>query len=197
MTAGPGNRLTGADSFTRFYTEWYWKGVGFASRACGLNHHDAQEVSSDAMKAVHAVWGGLDRPEAYFQHVVRMRAIDQYRRTSKERVVSDEEVETLSNRLAGEANHAFPESVYADRETVLTVLTGLPPQLRMSLVLQSQGYTAAERAKIKQVPVETERTHLARARRLAVELLADAGSSPRHKEQSDRGNLRRKEGDEK
>lgn len=197
MTAGPGDRLTGADSFTRFYTEWYWRGVGFASRTFGLSHHDAQEVSSDAMKAVHAAWGGLDVPEAFFQHVVRMRAIDQHRRVSKEPVVSDEEVEMVSNELAGKTDHAFPESVYADRETVLTVLSGLPPQYRLSLVLKSQGYSAAERAEIKQVPVETERTHLARARRASMELLADAGSSPRHKEQSARNDLGKSEGEEK
>ncbi|WP_406154572.1 RNA polymerase sigma factor [Streptomyces canus] len=184
--------LTRQNSFMRFYNEWFPRGVGFAMRGLNLNREDALEVASDAMKAVYAAWGGLETPEAFYKHVVRMRGIDKLRGVRRrERVeVALSEMELNDDEavprevVAALGSHVTPESIYLQTEgteLILAILAKLPTHYRLSLVLAAQGYDTTERAEIKEVSADLERTHLMRARQRCVELLIAHGVRPRRK----------------
>ncbi|MBB4890906.1 RNA polymerase sigma factor [Streptomyces netropsis] len=177
------------DSFTRFYDEWFPRGVGFAMRL-GLDREDAKEAASDAMRAVYAAWGSLETPEAFYQHVVRRRVIDTLRdvipRERAEVSVSDTDAdddEALPREvIAVFTSHVTPEGLYLEAEgaeRILAILAQLPEHYRLSLVLAAQGYDTTERAEIKTVSAEVERTHLKRARRRCIDLLISHGIRPR------------------
>ncbi|MEU2556743.1 hypothetical protein ABZ589_34560 [Streptomyces sp. NPDC013313] len=159
-------------------------------RGLRLDQEDAQEVASDAMKVVYAAWGSLETPEAFYQHVVRQRGIDKLRGViRRERVevsVSDtapDDDEAVPHEIiAAFASHVTPEVLYLEgegAELIHAILAQLPEHYRLSLVLAAQGYDTTERAEIKAVSAEAERTHLKRARRRCIDLLISHGIRPR------------------
>lgn len=184
MVMGQEDRsLTGTDSFTRFYSEWFARGVGFAERTFGLNREDAKEVASNAMEVVNAAWGNIERPEAFFQTVVRRRAIDMLRKTIRRERAEvplvdpdlDDGEETSRELIVALTSALTPESSYLEREDAAAIhaaLAMLPTPYRISLGLAAEGYSAEERALIKDVPVSTERSPLRRAREMCIRLLA-------------------------
>lgn len=177
------------DSFTRFYDEWFPRGVGFAMRLGRLDREDAMEAASDGMKAVYAAWGNLETPEAYYKHVVRQRVIDKLRdvipRERAEVSVSDTDPDDEAvprEIIAAFTSHVTPEGLYLEAEgaeRILAILAQLPEHYRISLILAAQGYDTNERAEIKAVSPEAERTHLKRARRRCIDLLISHCIRPR------------------
>ncbi|MFJ3641346.1 RNA polymerase sigma factor [Streptomyces sp. NPDC090108] len=179
---GHEDRSQTADSFTRFNDEWFSRGAGLAMRLYGLSLEDAKEVSADAMTAVYAAWGDMVSPQAYFQHVVNLRAIDRLR-ANQRRVQEtplphasdgDDAVIPEQVRKALVVN-TTPEDAWTDSEDVTAirrVLASLPEHYRLSLILMAEGYSASERAAVKKVPESTERTHTSRARTKFSHLLA-------------------------
>ncbi|MFJ4519008.1 RNA polymerase sigma factor [Streptomyces sp. NPDC088770] len=175
MTPFQEDRRRADVTFEGFHDQWYRRGVGYAMRAFCLNVHDAEEAVSDAMAAVHASWGGINQPAAYFRVVLQRRAVDilrkLIRRETHESQVSDAEL-TGDDALAEEVREALatvitPETLYLQGEQnrlILNVLDELPLHFRVSLVLAAEGYSTKERAAIKDVAEGTERSHLTRAR---------------------------------
>ncbi|WP_331739785.1 hypothetical protein OG613_44515 (plasmid) [Streptomyces sp. NBC_00015] len=185
VTGQEDRSLTGTDSFTRFYNEWYARGVGFAERLGGdiLTREDAMEVALDAMKVVNAAWGNIATPEAYFQSVVRLRTIDRFRanlrRSGREVPIPATPVEGsegISREvLAALTSMMTPERSFQEREDAVAldaVLRLMPDHYRISLSLAAEGYSAEERATIKDIPVTTERSHLRRAREMCIRLIS-------------------------
>jgi DNA-directed RNA polymerase specialized sigma24 family protein len=182
MTEHEDRSTTGMDSFTRFYNEWYPRGVG-ASQKLGLrDFEDAKEAAADAMRAVQAAWGNIETPEAYFQTILKRRVTDQLRkvgpRQKRETRLQDagDDVDTpvAGELLAAIATHTSPEAIVValeDQADLVRVLATLSENDRTSLYLESQGYSAEERAEHKGIPVSTERTQAARARRRCMALL--------------------------
>ncbi|MEU8546199.1 RNA polymerase sigma factor [Streptomyces roseoverticillatus] len=175
MTPPQENRHLRTLTFEAFHDRWFARGVGFAMKACYLSRQDAEEVASDAMVPVHAGWGVIENPAAYYRVVLHRRAMDKLRT-----VVQRETAETPVpyTDLAGdvplphEVRAAFstlnsPEAIHDQVEQnrrVLDALYQLPLHLRTSLVMAAEGYTAKERAEFKSIKESTERSHLKRAR---------------------------------
>ncbi|WHM41152.1 sigma-70 family RNA polymerase sigma factor [Streptomyces sp. BPTC-684] len=203
MTGHSDVPLTHTSSFNRFYTHWFPRGIGFAVKAFNLSQQDAEEAASDAMTATYAAWGAIDNPEAYFQHVLQKRAIEKYRskrrRESRELPTSEDQLVSATAELPADLAAAFtasPEHAYEQNETrarINSVLAMLAPHERISLALETQGFTAKERAEIKGIPEDTERTHLYRARLRCMELIRklhadlDSQRSKKKRRQSRKG----------
>lgn len=182
MTGHEDRPRTGTDSFTRFYNEWIKRGYGAALKL-GLGPEDAKEAASDAMKAVHAAWGNIETPEAYYRHVLQCRVTDTLRKVLPQRAaevplhygLSGTEAQVPTEAVTSVSSSKTPEDAVMaqENETLLArVMRQLPEPYRASLYLASQGYHAQERADIKGVLVSTERTHLQRARQQCIDLLA-------------------------
>ncbi|MGW2612288.1 RNA polymerase sigma factor [Streptomyces mirabilis] len=191
MTPPQEDRHLAALTFEAFYDEWFPRGVGYAMRVHFLNRHDAEDAVVDAMANVQAAWGGIDNPAGYFRVILHRRSIDTLRtvirREQHETSVPDAEL-AGEETLPADLRAAFvtlhdPESMYVRSEQssqILAALSQLPLSQRISLVLEAEGYSAQERAKVKDVSESTERSHLNRARTRIRRLLLDQGL-PRQK----------------
>ncbi|WP_367573289.1 RNA polymerase sigma factor [Streptomyces griseoaurantiacus] len=162
------------------------------------------------MKPVHAAWGNIETPEAYYKFVLKRRVVDLLRKvlpqnaaeTTLQNALDESEVPVPTEVLQAIASPETPEDIVMAQESeasLTLVLRKLRPAYRASLYLTSQGFRAEERAEIKGVPVSTERTHLERARQQCMDLLA--GIEPEDKSDAVKSaekyrELSKKEGEE-
>ncbi|MCX4672503.1 RNA polymerase sigma factor [Streptomyces sp. NBC_01381] len=172
MTGHP--RAEHDPAFLHFFRRHLRIGIAVGIRL-GLRRADAEEATNDALATVHDGWQTIDRPEAMFHTVLRRRAIERLRQENR-RLGKDNPHRTVEDD--GDQGvlppHDFEDSfaLIETKQQLYEVLAGLPHSQRVSLYLGSWGYGPEERAAIKDIPVNTEKSHYRRATARARTIIA-------------------------
>jgi len=132
--------LRGGDptAFDAIHERYAGELTGYARKALGGAHHDAEEVVQDAFMRALASLRATKRPmtlRPWLYAIVRNRALDELRRPHRRRL--GDEIEQL--RLADERPANDPHQALLDREAlagVVTAINELPPRQRLALVLR-------------------------------------------------------------
>ncbi|MER5258153.1 MULTISPECIES: sigma-70 family RNA polymerase sigma factor [unclassified Streptomyces] len=152
-------------AFLRFFRRHLRVGIAIGLRL-GLRQADAEEATNDALATIHDGWWMFESPEAMFHTVLRRRAIERLRQENR-RLGKDNphrKVEDTGDRGALSAHIIEdPLALITTRQQLYEVLARLPHSQRVSLYLGSWGYGPEERAAIKDIPVNTEKSHYRRA----------------------------------
>ncbi|MFC1418928.1 RNA polymerase sigma factor [Streptacidiphilus cavernicola] len=124
----------------------------------------AADIAQDTMAKAYQHWGGLRDPRAWV-HTVASRALVRSAASVEEQLV--ERVPEPTSLLAR------PDAIaeWEARYDVLPLLRSLPPRQRQVLAWALAGFTPGDTAEQLQLPVQTVRGNLAKARRAATAYL--------------------------
>ena len=147
--------------FARLYTEHFGRLSGYALSLVG-DAGVATDVAQEAFTRLYSRWGHVRDPRAWVYFVATNLATDQWRRTQRDRALTDV------------LRHVTTDERPAHDPWLRDLVDRLPAQLRQAVLLHYYADLPVEEvARLVHRPVGTVKRRLHDARRL----LADAGSS--------------------